>query len=125
MQISSRPASHLQALDRKLKVPRISPTLGRKKRMRRQGPKFGKVFRLFTIDPNFFLKTRMLPSSHLQALDCKFKVPRILHTLGRRKHMRRQGPKVGKFLGLLESAQTFSADSQQACESFPSGRSQT
>ena len=30
--------------------------------------------------------------------------------------MRRQGPERGKFPGTLKSAQTFSADSRQACE---------
>ena len=34
--------------------------------------------------------------------------------------MRRRAPRVGKYPGSLESAQTSSADSVQACDSFPS-----
>ena len=36
LQTHNKPASHLRALDRKLKASGISPTLGRRKRMRSQ-----------------------------------------------------------------------------------------
>ena len=56
LQTCSKPASYLRASHRKLKVLRISPTLGRRKRMRRQGPKVGKVSWLVRIGPNFFCR---------------------------------------------------------------------
>ena len=41
-----------------------------------------------------FLQTRSKPASHLQALDRDLKAWQTSHTLGREKHMRRQGPRV-------------------------------
>ena len=44
LQTRGKPASHLCTLDHKLNVPRVLRTLGRRKRMLRQGPEVGKGF---------------------------------------------------------------------------------
>ena len=49
----------------------------------------------------------------------------LLGTLGQTRRMRSGRPRVLKFPGTFESAQTSSADSGQAGDSFASVRSQT
>ena len=90
MQTRSKLGSHLRALDRKLKVSGISPTLGRGKRMCRQAGNHSKNSLLaFMNRPKLFLQTRSKPAGHLRALDGRLKVSGISHSLGRGKHMRR------------------------------------
>ena len=54
LEVRSKPASGLQALDREIKRPESLHRLGGKRRMRRDAPKMGKVSWRFTIGPNLF-----------------------------------------------------------------------
>ena len=54
LEVRSKRASGLQALDREIKGPESLRRLGGKRRMRRDSPKMGKVSWRFRIGPNLF-----------------------------------------------------------------------
>ena len=123
LQTSSKPASHLRALDQPRKVSGILSTLGGREHMRSQGPRVRKFYFLARISPKKDLQTYSKPASHLHALDQQKKCLKIRQTQVGGSAYAGRAPKCQNFAGFLESAQSCSADSQQACESFARVRS--
>ena len=126
MQTRSKPASHLQRLDRKLEWSQTFwPTLGGEyahtRTMRIQTGERTWHFRMAC------RSAASLYASRLHAIDGKMKVSEGFGPLWAER-MRTHVPytsRLRKKLGILEWPKTPSADSRQACESFASDRWQT
>ena len=80
LQTYSKPASYLQALERKLKVSRISPKLSRRKRNRSQaGPKVEKFARLSKTAPSCSADSHQACESFASIRSQTQSVPSFVH----------------------------------------------
>ena len=126
LQTLGKLAIRLQALDRKLNVPGTLVHL-RSDQAHAQGEaQSSKSFLALWNRPKLVLQTLGKLAIRLQALDRKLNVPGTFgHFRSDQAHAQGEAESSKTFVGPLESAQTSSADSGQAGDSFASVRSQT
>ena len=123
LQVLGKLAIRLQALDRKLNVPGTFGHFSSDQAHAQREAQSSKSFLAFWNRPKLVLQTLGKLAICLQALDPKLNVPGTFgHFRSDQAHA--QG-EAQKFPGTLESAQTSSADSRQAGDSFASVRSQS
>ena len=125
LQTLGKLAIRLQALDGKLNAPGTFGHLRSHQAHAQRKAQSSKSFLALWSRSKLVLQTLGRLAIRLQASDRKLNVPDLSGILGQTRRMRSGRPRVLKFPGTLESAQTSSAGSGQAGDSFPSVTSQT
>ena len=110
LQTLGKLAIRLQGLDPKLNVPGTFGLLRSDQALAQGEAQSSKSFLPLWNRPKLLLQTVGKLTIRLQAPDRKVNVPGTFGHLGKTRRMRRGGPEFLKFPGILESAQTCSAD---------------